>query len=39
MHVDLKLSAYMENVKTNWYLLVIPLSIDLILFGLGIYYK
>ena len=30
MHVDLKLSAYMENVKTNWYLFAIPLSMDLV---------
>lgn len=39
LHVDLKLSAYMENVKTRWYLLVIPLSMDIALFALGIYYK
>lgn len=29
----------MENVKTNWYLLIIPLSVNLILIVLGIYYK
>ena len=34
MHVDLKLSAYMEKAKTCWYLLAIPLSMDLALFGL-----
>lgn len=39
MHVDLKLTTYMENVKTNWYLLIIPLSVNLILIVLGIYYK
>lgn len=39
MHVDLKLSAYMEKAKTCWYLLAIPLSMDLALFGFGIYYK
>ena len=39
MHVDLKLTAYMENVKTNWWLLVIPLLINTCLAVVGFYYK
>lgn len=39
IHVDLKLTAYMENVKTNWWLLVIPLLINTCLAVVGFYYK
>lgn len=39
VHVDLKLSAYMEKIKTNWYLLLIPLVVDVILVAVNVYDK